>query len=303
MVDDNIPLQQFVVSDQRADAQANNIPEPSGHTNTIQTEVALAEPVIAVTAHEKDAIVSAHAPNSPPPQSTAQLEANPLTQKEINATDTRAAVPLTASPVSGPSNNTSEFAGGIDSQAFIMCAKMATGVCLRAKADKDFDACLGRLKQQSACDQFTKFASMVSYGLRDQVDLLQYYKEGQMTLVHVTRMGEAYPGDYYLIGPSGNFFNVTAGSEVKTLDITKDPNYPEIAARFPRVQIWSVVNQLPVAGTSPTGGLRLTFRFALLNGCATCDLAGYANVAYDFSEAGVFQRVTLLSLDSVLPRG
>lgn len=295
--EESIPLQQFVEAEpQRADQQARNLPLPPEDQNIIQAQTMQAIQAAPVSS-QGNSIFPANGPNFPPPQSASQIEAS--ASKETGTPEVRAAVPLSELPIDQRPAGPNDFAGGIDSQSFIVCAKMATGICLRAQTDKDFAACLGRLKQQPACDQFIKFAEIISYGLRDEVDLLQYYKEGQLTLVHVRRMGDTYPGDYYLIGANGHFLNVTAGAEIRGIDITKDVRYPQIASRFPKVQIWSVVSQLPVSGTSPTGGLRLIFRFELLNGCATCDLAGYANVAYDFSDTGVLQQVSLLSLESI----
>jgi hypothetical protein len=309
LIDDNIPLQQFVVADSPKDAQpAQSESEAAGEINLAQAQQP-AQPQ-SVPPPQTDLqgfpIFPAHAPAFPPPQTPAQIEARAQASTIENGDEpaVRTPIPLSSSPfgeeADGDQSANNDFAGGLDEQAFIVCARMATGVCIRAKSDQEFKVCLARLKQQPACEQFVDFANSISYGLRDEVDLVQYYKEGQLTLVHVVRMGQSYPGDYYAVSGNGGLLNITSGPEVKGININKDLRYPEIISRFPKVQLWSVVNQLPLAAISPNGGLRLIFRFSLLNGCATCDLAGYANVAFDFSDTGMLQGVSLQSLDPVL---
>ena len=46
----------------------------------------------------------------------------------------------------------------------------------------------------------------------------------------------------------------------------------------------------------PGGGQRFIFSFVLLNGCHACELAGHAQVAFDFSAAGRFLGTKLLRL-------
>src|SRR5690606_18772963 len=160
--------------------------------------------------------------------------------------------------------------------------------------EEHFKQCIQKMSGQESCQQFVSFAKLVGFDKNDEIDLVQYYDQAQVTLVHVKRQGESYPGDYYVMNASGKLMNITQGSAVQGINMMKDLRYPEIISKFAKAQIWSIVDRLPDASTSPSGGLRLIFRFSLLNGCETCDLAGYANVAYDFSNTGILQRVSLL---------
>ncbi len=189
------------------------------------------------------------------------------------------------------------FSNGIDERSFTQCAKMAASVCSRAGTNNRYVACLNTLKSQAACQQFIAFAGLASFGSRDDIDVFQSYDEANLTLIHVRRGGTNYPGDYFVIGNKGDFVNINSGPEVQSIDITKDPKYPAFAMQHSQVQLWSLINKQPRVEPSVEGsGIRMTFLFQLRNGCATCDLIGYADVAFDFSDDGSLKRASLLGL-------
>lgn len=191
------------------------------------------------------------------------------------------------------------FNGGFVENSFTGCQQMASSYCVSAIGTAKFQKCLTRLQPYPACQQFLAFAGATQFDRGDDVDLIQFYKEANLNVFHVSRPTANYPGDYYAIGVKGNFVNITSGPEVQQIDISKNIQYPQITQQFPKAGLWSYVDQPPVAQPLPNGGLRLVFRFTLLNGCGTCEHAGYAFVAYDFTSEGALKDAQLLSLQPI----
>lgn len=198
---------------------------------------------------------------------------------------------------SSPQQVAKFFNGGLVENAFTSCQRMASSFCTPATGDK-YQKCISRLKPYPACQQFLAFAGATQFDRGDDVDLIQNYKEAPINLFHVARFNANYPGDYYVIGVKGNFVNITSGPQVQEIDISKDIHYPQITQQFPKAQLWSYVDQPPVAQPLPNGGLRLVFRFSLLDGCASCEQAGYAFIAYDFTGDGQLKQAQLIALES-----
>lgn len=192
------------------------------------------------------------------------------------------------------------FQGGLEERAFIQCQKMSASVCARAKTQDQFNQCMALLKPQSGCAQFLAFAALARFSIKDDMDVFQQYPEGAITLIHLTRGGTNYPGDYFIIGDNGSFTNVNSGAEAQAINIRRDPYYQTIALRYPQVQLWSLIDKQPkIEPLAQGGGVRVIFSFELRNGCATCDLAGFAEIAYDFAPNGALKRVSLLKLREV----
>lgn len=190
------------------------------------------------------------------------------------------------------------LAGGLIEDAFTSCWRLASGFCITANSSDSYRKCLDRLKPYPACQQFISFANFTQFGKGDDVDYMNFYKDAQLYLFHIQRYQSDYPGDYYALGIKGNMINLTSGQAVQQIDISKDVLYPQLAQNFPKVGLWSFVDQPPVAQSLPQGGMRLTFRFTLLNGCATCEKAGYAFIAYDFNASGELTNTQLISLEA-----
>lgn len=189
------------------------------------------------------------------------------------------------------------LATGLDIPSFIQCKRITMGMCHRSKDLPEFQDCFKRVKIP-ACKQFFAFAKMVGMAPGDDIDLVKHYQKGELDLIHLIRFGANYPGVYYTLGKNGNFVDMIFGPQTQKWDIRKDMRYPEIAKKFPDVALFSIVDKLPEVQETPDGtGLRLILCFQLLNGCQACELAGYAYVAYDFSDEGLLQDTTILSLE------
>lgn len=264
------PTQQFVTSDETS-AAPSAAETPAGTASS-------GAPVIPPAPVLVPGLPPAPAPSNaviPAPSSTTAIGLNAIEQ---------------------PSEN--PFVGGIDTiPAFLSCKQTVISMCQRTKNVVEFQDCSKRLKI-AACKQFFAFEKITGMAPKDDIDLVKYYKDGGLDLIHMVRFGANYPGVYYAIGTSGDFVDLIFGPQTQKLDIRKDPHYPEIALKFPNVELFSIVDKLPQVDSNPNGtGIRLIFRFQLLNGCHACERAGYANVAYDFSDTGVLQAASILSLE------
>lgn len=269
------PVQQFVTSDSAAPA-----------SNVAAAAAAAAAPA-------QQALPPAVIP--PAPVLTPQLPTPPATPTPgvMPAPSSTAPLGLNAAE-QAPEN---PFIGGLDIRTFLSCQQTTLAVCQRTKDLAEFQDCSKRVKAP-ACKQFLEFAKMTGMAPKDNVDLIKNYKNGGLDLVHLVRFGANYPGVYYAIGTNGDVVDLIFGPQTQQWDIRKDPRYPEIAAKFPNVQLFSVVDKLPQSEVGPDGtGLRLIFRFQLYNGCHACERAGYANIAYDFSDTGVLQGSSVVSLE------
>ena len=74
---------------------------------------------------------------------------------------------------------------------------------------------------------------------------------------------------------------------MKRIDIRRDPLYPALVRKFPRLELWGKA-YFKAIQPLPGGGHRFVFSFVLLNGCHACEVGGYAHVAFDFNRAGEF---------------
>lgn len=88
---------------------------------------------------------------------------------------------------------------------------------------------------------------------------------------------------------------VTLWDNVENIDITHDRLYPALQRKFPEITMWPMHNFVTMRSL-PQGGQRFVFSFTLLNGCHSCDIAGFANIAFDFDKAGNFRGTKLLRL-------
>lgn len=88
---------------------------------------------------------------------------------------------------------------------------------------------------------------------------------------------------------------------VENIDITRDRLYSVLKRKYPELMMWPM-HSLVSMRKLPKGGQRFVFSFILLNGCRACDIAGYANIAFDFDPAGSFMRTALLRLTEYIER-
>lgn len=292
LLDDQQPVQQFVTSE----------PDPPPATVTADTNTAPASTTPAPAATVAPANPpSAPLPTTPIPLQPASTMVPPPPPPAISSSP--ASTPATARALGLSSDNSAPttdngLSGGLDENILLRCQHLVTGMCSKTKDSAQFQTCLMRLKDQPLCGQFLSFAKATQLGVHDDIDLIKQYPQANLALIHVTYFGANYPGVYYALGTNGNLVDLIFGPQMQTVDISKDVNFPAIIARFPKVQLFSIVDQLPQTQTSPNDrGLRLILRFQLLDGCHACARAGYANVAYDFSESGELQQISVASLE------
>jgi hypothetical protein len=82
---------------------------------------------------------------------------------------------------------------------------------------------------------------------------------------------------------------------VAAIDITRDPLYNSLRRRFPEITMWPM-HGFDEMRLLADGGQRFVFNFLLLNGCRACEIAGSAEIAFDFNRAGKFLGTNLLQL-------
>lgn len=85
------------------------------------------------------------------------------------------------------------------------------------------------------------------------------------------------------------------------LDITKDPGYAAILARFPKAFLFPHAESKPREQLRPGGGQRFLVDFPLVDGCHACARAGAATLAYDFDPQGNYLGATLVKLTPAKP--
>lgn len=302
LIEPREPVQQFVTSDANS-ANTNSTaatlvntatentaqPQPSPATNSSPINTANQIPP---STEEANALLM---PNDDEAQQQVAQVATPTPIQANANTNTAAALGLGAinQAQQTPDN---PLAGGIDINRFAQCKQVIFNLCRSARDLKQFQTCLSK-QQAPNCKQFIAFATKTDMYLRDNVDYIKHYDEGKLDLIHLTRFGANYPGVYYTVGINGDFTDLIFGQQNQALDIRKEVHYPQIAARYPKVQLFSIVDKLPEAqARKDAPGLRLILRFLLLNGCHACERAGYADVAYDFSDSGVLQATTIFSM-------
>lgn len=263
------PTQQFVMAD------------PQDEPQTVQS---------APSTETPDTQSSSLESSLPPPDPalTLALTATP----QAAPTNTATALGLNA-----PKQNSTEnvLAGGLDIPSFMQCKQIYMSQCRNQDDPTKLEACTKKIIQPH-CKPFLAFAKATSMSPKDDVDVIKHYK--QLNLIHVTRFGANYPGVYYTLGTNGTLVDLIFGPQTQVLDIRKDLHYPEIVTRYPKVMLFSIVDKLPKTEPTEDGkGIRLILRFQLLNGCHACEQAGYANVAYDFSESGTLLSTSIQSME------
>ncbi len=88
----------------------------------------------------------------------------------------------------------------------------------------------------------------------------------------------------------------------KKIDLRKDARYGEIAAGFPKVDLWPGDRWGAdcVHAETSRGAQRFLVTYRLLDGCHACELLGSARVAFDFDGSGKFLGTELIGIEAVL---
>ncbi|MFT3741188.1 MAG: hypothetical protein QM752_00650 [Gammaproteobacteria bacterium] len=222
----------------------------------------------------------------------------PNTTPSASTLETPASAEQVVNPTATPTNVA--LSGGINSSTFNRCQKLIRTMCYNAVDANRYRLCLSTPVITATCQQFLSFVALTDFGPKDDIDVIQRYGPAKLDLIRVRRWGINFPGDYYAIGSNGNLVNIASGPEARAINIKQDVAYPKLAEQYPQAQLWSLIEGLPQQEVLPDGqGVRLTFRFKVLNGCSTCQLIGHANIGYDFTLEGDLKQVELLSLQSI----
>jgi predicted secreted protein len=83
-------------------------------------------------------------------------------------------------------------------------------------------------------------------------------------------------------------------------NLKKDHRYAYLKQQYPSVALWSgdrSGRDFPQLERTPDGGQRFIVRYRLLNGCHTCELAGYARYAFEFDKTGRFSKTKYLGIE------
>ncbi|HEY6324441.1 MAG TPA: hypothetical protein VJA16_23090 [Thermoanaerobaculia bacterium] len=169
----------------------------------------------------------------------------------------------------------------------------ACGAARAGATDSKFVACVvAVLEQAGASPEATAVAAL----LEGEGYLDSFRKMGKVDLASA-----AYPirandnGEYLLVNGTPRVVRVGDPDNWKRIDIRKDPLYPALVRKYPRLELWGAADFKAMQRLAG-GGQRFVFSYVLLNGCHACEVGGYARVAFDFSSAGVFSGTKLLRL-------
>jgi hypothetical protein len=169
----------------------------------------------------------------------------------------------------------------------------ACGTVSAKVGEPQFIACVVSVMQQAgASPAATAFTTM----LKGEGYLDHFRKMGRVDLASV-----AYPfranenGEYLLVNGVPRLVHLDDPENLKHIDITKDPLYPSLLRKFPKLELWGHADFKDMQRL-PGGGQRFVFTLVLLNGCHGCEVGGYAHVAFDFDETGQFLGTRLLRL-------
>lgn len=124
-----------------------------------------------------------------------------------------------------------------------------------------------------------------------------FHERGRVDVVSVAYPFRANDNDgILLVNGVPRVVDVDDWAYLRHLDIRKDRLYLSLVNRFPKAELWTGHHALPKAQRLPDGGQRFVLGYPLLNGCHACELAGTAEVAFDFDRAGKFLGTKLVRL-------
>lgn len=168
--------------------------------------------------------------------------------------------------------------------------------CHRKKEEPAFVDCVISIMEKAGASAraraFTKLIKgegyMVSFREMGKVDIVSAFypfranDNGELLLVNGT------PQVIYVDDPDN----------VERIDIRKDPLYPSLKRKFPKLELWGHA-EFDTMQQRSGGGQRFVFRMVLLNGCHACEVGGHAHIAFDFDSTGKFLGTKLLGLSKV----
>jgi hypothetical protein len=118
---------------------------------------------------------------------------------------------------------------------------------------------------------------------------------GNITVVHAKVTGADHSEAFFIMAKN-RIFNVDDYANLSQLTIKSQVNYAQLAQKFPNIGIWPGNHTFPKSEELAGGITQLVFTYSLLNGCHACELAGIANVGFNFDKDGNYIGQELLSL-------
>jgi hypothetical protein len=169
----------------------------------------------------------------------------------------------------------------------------ACGTVSARAGDPEHTACVVSIMQQAgASPAAMAFAEM----LDGEGYLDSFRKMGKVDLAGVIYPARANTnGEYLLVNGTPRVVHVDDPDNLKHIDLRKDPLYASLVRKFPNLTLWGN-GDFKTMQHREGGGQRFVFSLVLLNGCHACEVGGYADIAFDFDQAGSFSGTKLLRL-------
>ncbi len=172
--------------------------------------------------------------------------------------------------------------------------------CNQQNGGSTFVDCVASFMQQTGAStqaiEFTKLMKgegcMASFREMGKVDFATVYLPFRNTYRDSTMV---------LINGTPQMIDLNELEEFEKIDIRNDPLYPALARKFPKIALMGFSEGVETLQRLSNGGQRFIIKYALLNGCYACAVAGYAHVAFDFDETGNFRGTRLLRLSGAEP--
>ncbi len=152
--------------------------------------------------------------------------------------------------------------------------------------------CLRRIMRATGASSQALAAARLAQG---EAYVSQYTPMGDLGLAVLTYPARANTNNVPCI-LGGRPAMVSTEFSATDLDLSADPEFPAIRARFPQAELWTVEPEFLAREGEPGGGQRFVFAYPLLDGCHACERAGTARVAHVFDRRKVYQGPRLLGL-------
>lgn len=118
---------------------------------------------------------------------------------------------------------------------------------------------------------------------------------GKITVIHASVTGADHSDAYFILAKN-RVINVDDYANLSQLNIKSQAGYSALAQRYPNIGVWPGNHTMPTSTALAGGITQLVFTYSLLNGCHACELAGIANVGYNFDQDGNYLGEQLISL-------
>lgn len=163
--------------------------------------------------------------------------------------------------------------------------------CSRGKR-KLFVSCIAlSMRQKGASPQAVEFTKL----MKGEVYLSSFSEMGKVDVAEITSplLNDPIVTDTILVNGFPQVIDLW--DKVQNIDITRAQNYSALVRRFPNLELWPMKG-FKTMQRLPQGGQRFIIEFTLMNGCRGCEVAGGAEIAFDFDDSGKFLRTSLIGL-------